>query len=218
MKDLAQRFLSEDERARVGAAVKEAEKRTAGEIVVMIITASHHYPMAEVTGAAAFALVPGLVCTPLIGGWLWVGAQNMWLFLVLFTAFFILFHEVIGRTLWLKRYFISRKEIDREVKEAAVTHFFNHGLYRTRDKTGVLVLISVFERRVRVLADEGINARVSEGQWENIVKMITDGIRQKRAADAICAAVEKIGDLLKAHFPIRPEDADELKNVVVDEK
>ena len=218
MKDLAQRFLSEDERTRVSAAVAEAEKRTAGEIVVMIIPASYHYPMAGVIGAAAFALGLGLAFTPLIGGWLWIGSQNLWLFLGLFTVFFILFHEVIRRTLWLKRFFISRKEINAEVKEAAVTHFFNHGLYRTRDKTGVLVLISVFERRVRVLADEGINAKVPEGRWEDIVKLITDGIKQKRPADAICAAVEKIAGLLQAHFPIKPGDIDELRNVITDKQ
>ena len=217
MKDLAKEFLSEDERARVSAAVAAAEKRTVGEIVVMIISASYHYPMANVTGAAAFALALGLLLTPLTGGWLWIGNQNMWLFLGLFAVFFIFFHEVIRRTLWLKRYFISRKEINAEVKEAAVTHFFNHGLYRTQDKTGVLVLISVFERRVWVLADQGINARVPEGQWEDIVEMITDGIKQKRPADAVCAAVEKIGDLLKAHFPIKPDDTDELKNVIIDQ-
>jgi putative membrane protein len=217
LKDLAKEFLSEDERARVSAAVAEAEKRTVGEIVVMIISASDHYPMANVAGAAAFAFALGLLLTPLIGGWLWIGSQNLWLFIGLFTVFFIFFHAVIRRTLWLKRYFISRKEINAEVKEAAVTHFFNHGLYRTRDKTGVLVLISVFERRVWVLADQGINASVAEGQWDEIVKMITDGIKQKRPADAICAAVEKIGDLLKAHFPIKPDDIDELKNVIIDQ-
>ena len=216
MKDLAKGFLSEDERARVNAAVAEAEKRTLGEIVVMIVSASYHYPMANVTGAAAFALVLGLISTPLIGGWLWIGNQNMWLFLGLFTVFFVFFHAVIKRTLRLKRYFISRKEIDAEVKEAAVTHFFKHGLYRTREKSGVLVLISVFERRVWVLADEGINAKVPEGQWEEVVKMITDGIKQNRPADAICAAVEKIGDLLKTHFAIRPDDVDELQNVIID--
>ena len=217
MKDLAKQFLSEDERARISAAVAEAEKLTAGEIVVMIIPASYHYPMANVIGAAAFALALGLMLSPLIGGWLWIGSQNMWLFLGLFTVFFILFHEVIKHTLWLKRHFISHKEIDAEVEEAAVTHFFNHGLYSTRDKTGVLVLISVFERRVRVLADEGINAKVPEGQWDNIVKRITDGIKQKRAVDAICAAIEKIGALLASHFPVKPDDTDELENVIVEE-
>ena len=216
MKDLAKTFLSDDERTRVDTAVKEAEKLTAGEIVVMIISASYPYPMAIVIGAAAFALPLALIFTPLVGAWLWIGGQNMWLFLGFLSVFFILFHEIIKRIPWLKRFFISRREIDDEVEEAAITNFFDHDLYRTRDETGVLVLISVFERRVWILADRGINAKVPEGQWDDIVKMITDGIKQKRSADAICEAVEKIGQLIKTHFPIKPDDTDELKNLIIE--
>ena len=216
MKDLAKTFLSDDDRTRVETAVKKAEKLTAGEIVVMIISASYQYPVAIVIGAAAFALPLALIMTPLLGGWLWIGGQNMWLFLGFLTVFFILFHEIIKRIPWLKRFFISRREIDAEVEEAAITSFFKHDLYRTRDATGVLVLISVFERRVRILADTGINNKVPEGQWDDIVKMITDGIKQKRSADAICEAVEKIGEILKRHFPIKPDDSDELENLIIE--
>jgi putative membrane protein len=216
MKDLAKQFLSDDERARVTAAVKEAEKLTAGEIVVMVISASYHYPMADIIGAAAVAVPLALIFTPFVGAWLWIGHQNMWLFLGFLGGFYILFHEVIKRTLWLKRYFISRREIDDEVEETATTHFFNQGLHRTRDESGVLVLISVFEHRVWILADQGINAKVSEGQWDEIVKMITDGIKQKHPAETICRAVEKIGALLKEYFPIKPDDTNELKNLIIE--
>ncbi len=216
MKDLAQNFLTDDERSRVEDAVKAAEKLTAGEIVVMIISRSYQYPLANVIGAASFALPLALISTPLTGSWLWIGAQNMWLFLGFLTVFFILFHEIIKRTGWLKRLFISQREIDDEVEEAAVTQFFDQGLYRTRDETGVLVLISVFERKVWILADQGINARVQQNQWDDIVFMITEGIKQQRPADAICAAVEKIGDLLKTHFPVKPNDTDELKNLIIE--
>ena len=216
MKDLAENFLTDDERKKVEHAVKAAEKRTAGEIVVMIISSSYQYPLANVIGASTFALPLALILTPLTGLWLWIGAQNMWLFLGFLTVLFILFHEIINRSGWLKRLFISQREIDDEVEEAAVTQFFDQGLYRTRDESGVLVLISVFERRVWILADRGINAKVAEDQWDDIVTMITEGIKQQRPADAICAAVEKIGDLLEAYFPIKPDDTDELKNLVIE--
>jgi putative membrane protein len=216
MKNLAKHFLTDDERSRVTAAVKEAEKVTAGEIAVMIISASYHYPMANVIGAVVFSLPLALIFAALTGQWLWIGSQNMWLFLGFSAVFFILFHEIIKRTPWLKRRFISEREFKEEVEEAAITQFFNQGLYRTRDETGVLVLISVFEHKVWVLADRGINARVQEDQWDDIVKIIIDGIKQKRQAEAICRAVEKIGDLLKKHFPIKPDDTDELKNLIVE--
>ncbi len=216
MKDLAQKFLSDDERTRVTEAVKAAEKLTAGEIVVMIISASYHYPMANVIGAAVFALPLALIFTTLTGEWLWIGGQNMWLFLGYLVVLFFLFHELIKRTPWIKRGFITERQIQEEVEEAATTQFFNQGLYRTRDETGVLVLISVFERKVWILADRGINAKVQTDQWDDIVKMIIAGIKQNRQADAICEAVEKIADLLKTHFPIKPDDTDELKNLIIE--
>lgn len=217
MKDLAQKFLSDSDRTRVTEAVQAAEKLTAGEIVVMIISASYHYPMANVIGAIVFALPLALIFTTFTGEWLWIGGQNMWLFLSYLAVLFFLIHELIKRWPWVKRCFILERQIQEEVEEAATTQFFNQGLYRTRDETGVLVLISVFERKVWVLADRGINAKVEAGQWDDIVKMIVDGIKQKRQTDSICEAVEKIADLLKAHFPIKPDDTDELKNLIIEE-
>ena len=91
MKDLAQTFLSDSDRTRVTEAIKAAEKLTAGEIVVMIISASYHYPMANVIGAVFFALPLALILTTLTGEWLWIGGQNMWLFLgYLFVLFFLI--------------------------------------------------------------------------------------------------------------------------------
>ena len=107
--------------------------------------------------------------------------------------------------------------MEEEVREAAVTRFFSQGLYRTRDETGVLILISVFEHTVWVIADRGINAKVKEGQWDEIVAMITTGIRQKRPAESICEAVQKVGDILAEHFPIKSDDTNELRNIIVEE-
>ena len=94
---------------------------------------------------------------------------------------------------------------------------FQPGPVSHLDETGVLVLISVFERKVWVLADRGINARVQAGQWDDIVQMIVEGIKQNRQTDAICEAVEKIAELLKTHFPIKPDDMNELKNLIIEE-
>jgi putative membrane protein len=217
MKDLAKNFLTDSDRQKISEAVKTAEKRTAGEIVPMVVSASYHYPMADVIGAAAFALPIAIVSTYLLGNWLWLGNRDMWLFLGLAAVLFILFHALIRQIPPLKRLFISHREMEEEVEEAAVSRFFSEGLYRTRDETGILIFISVFEHKVWVLADRGINAKVETGQWEEIVGLITAGIRQNRAADAICEAVEKVGDILAVHFPVRPGDTNELRNIIVEE-
>jgi putative membrane protein len=215
MRNLAQEFMSEDDRGRLDDCIRQAEKRTSGEIVVMVVSSSYHYPQADAIGGVFFALPAALVLMPLVGGWLWTGTRNVWVFLGLFFILFPLAREVVKRTLWLKRRFISAKEIEAEVNEAALTAFFKEGLYRTRDATGVLVLISVFERWVCVLADRGINERLTPDVWEKVVASIVTGIKKHRQAEAICEGIGKIGHILAAHFPIKPDDTDELKGVII---
>lgn len=214
MRDPADQFLTEEEREKVRSAVMKAEKMTSGEIVPMIVSSSYDYPMSDVLGGAAISLPLALLVAPFLGRWFWIGAQNMWLFLAFFIALFFIFHQVVKRTRWLKRFFVSPREIEEEVEEAAVVNFFREGLYRTEEGTGVLIYVSLFEHRVRILADRGINEKVEKGKWDEIVEGIVAGIKQGRQAEAICEAVKKTGDLLKEHFPRKADDTDELKNLI----
>lgn len=215
MKSLAEKFLTVEEQDRIRAAVGEAEKKTSGEIVPMIVPASYHYPMADVLGGASLALPAAVVLTYVLGSMLWVGPANMWVFMGMFGIAFMVFHRVVQRVWPLKRFFISDREIEEEVREAALTGFFKEELYRTRDETGILIFISVFEHRVWVLADRGINARVDKGQWDDIVAHIAAGIKEGRQADAICDAVKEVGRILAQHFPVREDDEDELDNLII---
>jgi putative membrane protein len=216
MANTAERFLSEQDRERIDNAVKEAERHTSGEIVPMVVSASYHYPMSNVLGGIIFAFPISLVLTYFVGSWLWIGHYNLWLFLGIIIILFILFYQVVKWTYGLKRFFISDKEIDEEVEEAAITAFFREGLYHTKDETGILIFISVFERRVWMLADRGINAKVKEGEWDAIVKMITEGIKNKNQAEATCKAIGETGRILKEHFPRKADDTNELKNLIVE--
>ena len=66
------------------------------------------------------------------------------------------------------------------------------------------------------LADQGIHEKVSPEEWNRLVGRITRGIRSGQGADAICSAIEDIGKLLQAHFPIKPGDTDELDNLIIE--
>ncbi|MFC1580316.1 TPM domain-containing protein [Thermodesulfobacteriota bacterium] len=215
MKDLSRKFLYESERQRIMERVKKAETLTSGEIVPLIVSSSFNYPMANVLGGALFGFFLALILTPVVGRQLWLGPSNMWLFIGFFVSSFIVCYILVKMVPWLKRVFISKTEMESEVNEAAITAFYREGLNKTRDETGILIFISVFEHKVCVLADKGINNKVHEGQWDEIVAMIIDGIKKKRQADAICEAIEKVALLLREHFPIRPDDRDELENLIV---
>lgn len=215
MKNLTDAFLNEADREQIRKAVKQAERRTSGEIVPMVVSSSYHYPVSDILGAAVISFPLSVVLTYVICGMLWMGDQNMWLFIGLFSVSFIVFHFLIKRIPQLKRLFISRREIDEEVEEAALTAFFREGLYRTRDETGILLFVSVLEHKVWVLADRGIDAKVGHDAWVEIVAHVIDGIRKKRQANAICEAVAMMGDLLSRHFPVKEDDTNELKDLIV---
>jgi len=218
MKNLAIKFLTEEEKREIETCVKEVEKNTSGEIVPLVVSASYHYPMSNMIGALIFGLLISVVLTLVFSirkSWGGVTALDLWLFPAVFAVSFLLFHELIKRISWLKRIFITKAEINEEVEEAALTSFYRNGLNNTRDRTGILIFISVFERRAFVLADEGINAKVDTGVWQEIVGTVVQGIRQRRQAQGICRAVRRCGDLIRKAFPIKSGDTDELDNLIV---
>ena len=217
MKYLVERFLSEADQHKIETCVREAESLTRGEIVVMVVPVSHHYPMAALLGATAFSFPVALALTPALGGLFWAGPSNLWIFLAAMIPLFLLFHEAVKRVPILKRCFIRGKEMEEEVREAAHIHFFREGLYRTREETGVLIYISVFERRVWVLGDRGINATIPESHWNGVVATIVQAIKDGRPADGICKAVVEVGRILQEKFPIRPDDQNELRNLMVED-
>ena len=218
MKNLAIKFLTEEEKREIETCVKEVEKNTSGEIVPLVVSASYHYPMSNMIGALIFGLLISVVVTLVFSirkSWGGGTALDLWLFPAVFAVSFLLFHELIKRISWLKRIFITKAEINEEVEEAALTSFYRNGLNNTRDRTGILIFISVFERRAFVLADEGINAKVDTGVWQEIVGTVVQGIRQRRQAQGICRAVRRCGDLIRKAFPIKSDDTDELDNLIV---
>jgi putative membrane protein len=142
----------------------------------------------------------------------------LWVFPTAFAVAFLASLPLLRSVPGLKRLFISAADMNEEVAEAALTAFFRRGLQATRDRTGILVFVSVFERRAVVLADEGINAKVSPDAWKQVVDPLVAGIRQRRQGEAICAAVRRCGEVVRSQFPVRRDDKNELANLIVEDR
>lgn len=140
----------------------------------------------------------------------------MWIFLGLLVPLFLGFHEAIRHVQVLKRCFIGGKEMTGEVREAAQAQFFQKGLYRTREETGVLIYISIFERKVWILADRGIHAVIAEDRWKDIAAALAQAIKDDRPVDGICQAVGEVGRILAENFPAGQNDRNELADLVLE--
>jgi len=205
----ATEFFTPDEKARIEAAVKAAEARTSGEIVPMLVDESYRYPRAELLGGGGLALACGLLISWAFGG------ESIWWFLPVFSGGFLIFQQLIRRLPGLRRALIHPDEMTDEVKEKALVSFVEQGLHETRDRTGILILISLFEHRVQVLADSGINQKVPEKTWDELVEIIVAGLKNGQACAAVCQAVERCGSLLEENFPAKKDDTNELPNLII---
>ena len=85
-------------------------------------------------------------------------------------------------------------------------------VFATRDRTGVLIFVALFEHRVLVLADEGINERVDDDAWEEISDELALGLRRGTPAPALIHAVERCADLLAEHGISPLDPANELSD------
>jgi putative membrane protein len=93
----------------------------------------------------------------------------------------------------------------------AAAAFLEAEVFATRDRTGVLIFLALFEHRVVVLADSGIAARVEPGAWKGISDRLAAGIREGRAAAALIEAIGACGRLLaERRVERRPDDVSEL--------
>ena len=206
----AKNFFSQEEQQQIEAAVREVELSTSGEIVPIVVDASYDYPRAEIIGAGSLSLATAIFLSWAFGG------ESIWVFLPLFLIGYPVFRILIRKSPSLKRRLIPPAEIDAEVEEKALVSFIEYGLHKTRDNTGILILISLFERRVQVLADQGINAKVPAGTWDVLVRDVTSGIKDGTACEALCREIRACGKLLAEHFPARDDDTDELPNLIVE--
>jgi len=201
--------FSENERERIRQAVIAAEQKTSGEIVPMIVNSSGCYMEIEMTGLALGLVIGTLAGLTLQDPWASIHSSLLWPLAGAVSGFLLCTIPVIKRRL------IPKDRIERTVDLRSFAAFTAEGLHHTREHTGILILISLFERRIKVLADRGINEKVSRETWEEIVRIVTAGLKSGVPCDAFCKAIERCGEILAGHFPRAPDDTDELSNRLV---
>ena len=96
----------------------------------------------------------------------------------------------------------------------AVEVFERLGMHRTDLRAGVLVYVAVADRKLAVIGDVGIHARVGQPYWDGLVARILEHLQDERPRDGLTDAVREVGASLATHFPRRPDDRNELSDRV----
>jgi putative membrane protein len=194
--------ISAQDRDRISAAIRGVEVQTSGEIVCVLARTSADATALPVLMAAAAALA-----LP----WLLVGFTEMSVhrILLLQIATFLVLAPVL--CLPYVRVALVPPAARRAVAHrVAMEQFAVRDLARKTDRTGILIFVSLAERYVRIIADEGIAARVPQSEWQAAVDALVAHIRDGRIADGFVAAIDACGNVLATHFPRTGTSRNEL--------
>src|SRR6185503_16034274 len=113
---------------------------------------------------------------------------------------------------WLKRLAVSRRAMTARVLIAAHHAFDSLHAHKTMGGTGVILYVSLFERRVCVWADRKVSEKIPEAEWKGITEQLIHALRDGKPRDGFVDAIRKMGDLLSKPFPIKAGDVNELPN------
>jgi putative membrane protein len=207
----ADTFFSHEEKQRIKETIQAIELRTIGEVAVMVVDGSDQYREAEVLGGLFLGSLLALILV------LSLFHASIWAFIIFSFLFFFPSRYLFRQFPILHAGFIGLKRKEVAVMQRAVRAFYEKELYKTKKNTGVLFFISLFERKVWVLADKGIYVKIEQETLNKFANMVSTGIKEGRSCEALCSAVKEAGELLAKYYPITPGDTDELPDEVMTE-
>lgn len=194
-------------RERIARAIALAEAGTSAEIVVAVAARAGLYRSVALLAALLVTLV---VPWPLI--WLTPCSAGTIALAQALSAAVALGIGLSGR---LRIALTPARRCRAQAREAALREFSARGLNRTRERTGVLIHLSLAERHAEIVADDGILARVRPEIWNAALADLVAALGRGETEAGLVATVERVGALLAERFPAGPEDIDELPNRVI---
>jgi putative membrane protein len=194
--------ISAQDQDRIAVAIRAAEAQTSGEIVCVLARVS-----SDATGLSV--LIPAIAALAL--PWLLVAVTSLPVHRILLwqiAAFVVLLGLFLVPAV---RVAVTPRRARRAMAHrVAMEQFVTRGIARKTERSGILIFVSLAEHYVRVIADEGIAAKVPQSEWQGVVDTLTAHLRDGRAGDGFVAAIEKCGAKLKEHFPRTQASRDEL--------
>jgi putative membrane protein len=199
-------FSPEDER-RVSDAISQAERATAGEIVVVVAAESDSYLYVPLlAGALVSLLVP----------WVLIYFTSLGMEAIYLSQLGVFLAVTLGTLPRSVRTAMTPRPIKRRrAHRHAVEQFLAQNLHTTTDHTGVLIFVSAAERHVEIVADADIDKRVATGTWQAIVDDLTTAMAQRNAADGLVVAIAAVGQQLAQHFPPGTRNPNELPDHLI---
>lgn len=200
-------LLSEDFQRKMEECITDVEKKTSAEVVIAVSRKSGEYRDTCYLGGMMLALI-SLCC-------------------IMFCPFFVVHpYAVIPDVIFffLCGYLFSKhypvvvyllttaRRRNHQVQKAAEIAFLEEGVSATKDRTGILFYISLFEKRVEILPDLGIDGRIPRAEWNQLRHDLNNLMRKKGQGGKFLEHLCRSGAILEKALPALGENPDEIPN------
>src|SRR4051812_3937727 len=201
---MAKRFVGPDAKAEVTRAIRDVEAQTSAEIVVAVRPSAGHYRHTDYL--VGFATAFAVLLVFLFDEHEFAIATMPLETLLAFGLGTLLSASVAP----LRRALTSRSLMHTNARTAARAAFVDLGVSKTRGRTGILVFVALFERRVEVLPDVGIDTALFGGAFIDAQRALQDAVRGGPDLERLTAALRQLGPLLAKVLPHAADDVNEL--------
>jgi putative membrane protein len=220
--------LTDADHQKVSAAIAAAEATTDGEIIAIATPLSDRYHDVGLHWALVplFAVLAWAAWTPsslvwwydfLFGGWQpQPTMSDLLTLLMFFAALKFTIALLILKWMPLRLLLTPGATKHRRVRRRAVAIFQAAAAGRTQDRTGVLIYLSMGERRAEIVADEAITKVTTPETWGEAMATLLADVRDGRPGDGICAAIQQIGIVLAEHFPKTADNPNEMPDKLIE--
>lgn len=202
--------MSNNDRDQIRELITEAEKKSNSEMVPMIVGKSDNYPAAHFRAAIIMSFLfslglyfsPFSIINPIY--FLWIQIPG------LLAGYFL------GNVPFVMRLLITKQEIEYEVTQRAIEAFFEHNLHTTEKHNGVLIFISLMERKIKIITDIGVKQKVDQKIWDEIIYAFTEKVKEGHFVEALKNTILGTSNVLETYFPRDDfSKRNELKNDVI---
>lgn len=205
----ALKVLSQDERKTLEERIHKLEEETGAELIVVFLKSADNYLSAPLLIATFFTFLTTLMLSTL------VSFSHEYFLIVLQIPLFYLFFS-LGRIPFFKRQAVSDAKKEEEFNEKAQALFLELGVNRTTDRVGSLLVLSLFERRIRLLVDEKLAHSISQAELDGFVQTLIPHFREKHYFDGLSNSLDLIEQKYRQILPAKKErlSSDQLPDTI----
>jgi putative membrane protein len=213
------KILSDEERVRLDNRIADAEKRTNAQIVLAVIKRSDNFAEVPWKAFALGASIASLIVF-VLDLLLYYRVTSAMVLVAVTTILaaggaFALLSVFVPK---IARLFLSSDRAVVEVRQYAESLFLNRELFATSNRTGILLLVSLFERQIVILPDKGLTSRLTGDAMRSIISRMTGHLTRNDVYRAMEDGLERLTQVLETSKAGKAPGKNELSDQIIEEK